>query len=341
MALASDRGTAKPQAEAVAQKPEKKAVAADLAGQRILVAGATGFLGRYVCAALSSHGAEVVPIAKSGGFDLRNEAEVLQAVLVSHPDMILDVAGPSGGLAHLSSKPAFAFRDTMQIGMNLIHAATSAKIRLITIGNSGSYPEHGPAVLRENAFWGGYPDPLLASCTIARKALLPMMQASKAQHGLRFSYLVPSTVYGPGDHFDGFKASVMGAMIRRFVTAVQDGDDQVICWGKPEIARSFLYAPDFCRAVLAACSLEDDDYPDLINLPGHGETTIGALAEFVAKETGFKGAIAWDEKKPTGAPRRILDGRLAKRILGWEPQMTLETGVRATIRWYEENKPKE
>jgi GDP-L-fucose synthase len=304
------------------------------------VAGGSGFLGKYVAAALAAMGGETIPLSRKDGFDFRNEALTLQAVMIHRPDMIVDVSGPSGGIKSLASRPAFAFKDAMQIGMNLVHAAAVAKVRLVAIGTPASYPSEGPAMFRESGFWNGYPNQYVAHYGIARKAILAMMQAYKAQHSLQFAYLVPATVYGPADHFDGHRASVLAAMIRRFIHAVEDKDEQVVCWGKPEIVRSFLFAADFARAVAIACS-SGLDYPDVINLPGAGEVTLGKLAELVAAETGFTGKIAWDPSQPTGAPRRILDGRVAKKLLGWEPEVPLETGLKTTIRWYRENGPQE
>lgn len=305
----------------------------DLAGARILVAGSTGFIGSYVSALLSSMGADVIPLAKSRGYDLRNEAETFQAVMYSHPDIIVDAAGPSGGIAVQASKPGTTFRDTLQIGMNLTHVAAVARVRLITIGTSASYPEGTANAAREASFWNGYPHPLVAAQGIARKAMLAMMQAYKAQFGFRYVYLVPSSVYGPNDCFEEGRASVLAAMVRRFTAAMEEGADQVSCWGTPEVTRSFLYAPDLAKAVALACAT-DLDWPDPINLPGAPETSIGKLAELVATETGFTGKIEWDETKPTGALRRILDGRAAKKLLGWEHETPLDAGLKATIAWY-------
>lgn len=319
------------------KQPERKHV--DLAGARVLVAGATGFLGTYVSAALTHAGAEVVPLTRGKGYDLRNEAEALQAVMVGQPDMIVDVAGPSGGIAHLAAKPAAAFRDTMLIGMNLIHAAALAGIRLITVGTPASYPDLG-TTLKEASFWGGASHYMVASHGIARKALLTMMVAYRAQHRLRYMYLVPATVYGPGDKFAGNRASSIAALIRRFIVAVEDQDDQVVCWGSPDVVRSYVFAPDFARGVVMACSMEQD-YHDVVNLSGGPETTLGKLAEFIGKETGFEGKIIWDPEKPVGAPRRVLDGKLAKKILGWEPRTSLEDGIKATIAWFKKTKPED
>lgn len=315
-----------------ASQPGKAGPRRDLAGARVLVAGATGFIGGYVSALLTSLGADVIPLAKSRGYDLRNEAETFQAVMVSHPDMIVDAAGPSGGLAYQASRPGITFRDTMQIGMNLTHVAAVARVRLITLGTPASYPDGTANLFRETAFWNGYPHPATAAHGIARKAVLSMMQAYKAQFGLRFVYLVPSNVYGPNDCFDAGRAGVVAAMIRRFSGHEGDG---VVCWGNPEVTRSFLYAPDLAKAIALACAL-DLDYPDPINLPGVAEVTMGKLAEMVADETGFIGKVEWDETKPTGPRRRILDGRVAKKLLGWEPETPLAEGLKATVEWYRE-----
>lgn len=324
-------------AHAPVRRPRNEPAKLDLTGARVLVAGVGGFLGDYISGVLRFLGAEVIALVKGRGYDLRNEAEAFQAVMVSKPDIIVDASGPSGGIGFQLTMPGSIFRDTMQIGMNLVHVAAVARVRLIALGTSASYPSEGPSgAFRESSFWNGYPHMHVAAGGIARKAVLAMLQAYQVQFGLRFVYLVPSSVYGPDDNFDPVGASVLPAMIRRFVHAANSQADTVACWGDPEVTRSFLWAPDLSKAVALACAT-DLDYPHPINLAGAPEITMGALASLVAQETGYAGKITWDATKPTGTRRRVLDGRLAKKLLGWVPETSLETGLKATIQWYRHN----
>lgn len=307
---------------------------ADLSGARILVTGATGFLGQYVMATLQQAGAEGIPLSKKLGYDLRNEGEALQAVLATHPDIIIHLAATVGGIGANMAQPATFFRDNIMMGMNIIHAAAVGKVKLITVGTVCSYPKDCPVPFREESFWDGYPESTNAPYGIAKKALLVMMQAYRKQFRLRFAYLVPANLYGPGDHFEGTNSHVIPALVKRFVDAKEAGLKEVVCWGSGQATRSFLFAADAAKAItIASASLDSDD---IVNLPGTDEISVGELAVMIAKMIGYSGKVIWDASKPDGQPRRFSDGGRAKELLGWQPETKLADGLKMTVAWYQE-----
>jgi len=302
---------------------------------RIMVTGASGFLGRHVVEALAGIGAEVVPVSRRTGYDLRNEGDALSAMLVSRPDIVVHLAATVGGIGANMASPAVFFRDNMAMGMNMIEAAVKQRARLVMLGTVCSYPKDCPIPFKEESYWEGYPEPTNAPYGIAKKALHVMCKAYRDQYGLTYSYLVPCNLYGPGDNFNDQASHVIPAMIKRFVEAREQKREQVHCWGTGKATRSFLYAPDAAKAIASACATPMT-HEGVINLPGTEEIAMSALAAMVADACRYTGRIEWDAHRPDGQPRRMVDGELAGKVLGWRPETSFKDGLRATVAWFEQ-----
>jgi GDP-L-fucose synthase len=148
--------------------------------------------------------------------------------------------------------------------------------------------------------------------------------------------VIPSNLYGPGDNFDLETSHVIPAMIRKFFEATESGSSKATLWGTGKPSREFLYVDDAAEGLARA--LEDYDEPGPLNLGVNSEITIAELAAKIADLTGFSGEIVWDDSKPDGQPRRAVDGSKARRLLGWEPAVSLDEGLRRTIDWFASNK---
>lgn len=168
-----------------------------LDGARVLVTGGTGFLGKYVMAALASQGAKAIPISKRLGFDLRNEGEFKGALLIEKPDIVVHLAATVGGIGANMANPAVFFRDNMQMGMNVIDGCAQAACKLIFISTVCAYPKDCPTPFREEDIWNGYPEETNAPYGIAKKAGHVMCEAYRKQYGLQYGYLIPANLYGP------------------------------------------------------------------------------------------------------------------------------------------------
>lgn len=307
-----------------------------LEGSRILVTGGSGFFGQYVTAALAAAGADPIPLSRSHGYDLRSDAEALQAVLYFHPEVIVNLAATVGGIGANMASPATFFRDNMLIGMNVVHAAAVGRAKMVNVGTVCSYPAYAEIPFKEEDFWNGYPEPTNAPYGIAKKALSVMMSAYRRQFGLRYAYLVPTNMYGPGDNFDPDTSHVIPAMIRRFVEAKERKAESVSCWGTGRATRSFLFAADAAKAVVKACA--GFDFDGIVNLAGAGEIAMATLAKKVADRVGYAGKIEWDAKRPDGQERRAVDGTRAKKMLGWAPETEFDEGLRMTVDWWLEQR---
>jgi GDP-L-fucose synthase len=122
---------------------------------------------------------------------------------------------------------------------------------------------------------------------------------------------------------------VIAAMIHKYVAAQESGDSTVTLWGTGEPSREFLYVDDAARALVLAA--EGARTSDPFNVGTGIETRIRDLAEVISRLTGFEGETVWDSSRPDGQPKRYLDVSRARELLGFEAEVSLEDGLRATI----------
>ncbi|HUP15456.1 MAG TPA: NAD-dependent epimerase/dehydratase family protein, partial [Acidimicrobiia bacterium] len=189
-----------------------------------------------------------------------------------------------------------------------------------------------PVPFSEDALWKDYPEETNAPYGIAKRSLLVMLQAYRAQYGFNGIYLLPANLYGPGDNFDPETSHVIPALIRKFDEAVRSNAPVVTLWGTGKPTREFLHVRDAARAIAMATERYDDEYP--VNIGTGAEISIADLANTIARITGYDGEIRWDASRPDGQPRRCLDVSRAKREFGFEAEIALGAGLAETIAWW-------
>jgi GDP-L-fucose synthase len=142
---------------------------------------------------------------------------------------------------------------------------------------------------------------------------------------------MPTNMYGPGDNFDLENSHVLPALIRKFHDAKTKGKASVTLWGTGSPMREFLHADDLGRACVYLLENYNDEIA--INVGVGEDIAIKKLAELIKGIVGFQGDIVWDNTKPDGTPRKLLD---VSRItaLGWKPEISLEDGIRSTYEWF-------
>jgi len=302
-----------------------------LEGRRIWVTGGRGFLGRYVVRELERRGAIVLATGRSEG-DLR-ESGVAEAFLAKHrPEAVVHLAAQVGGIGANRAHPGLFFHANLAMGLHLVEACRKASIpKLLVLGTVCAYPKHCPVPFHEDDLWSGYPEETNAPYGVAKKALLVMLQAYRAEFGLKGIYLLPVNLYGPGDHLDLATNHVIPALIRKFIEAKREGRPWVEVWGTGRASREFLYVEDAARGIVAA--LERYDGPEPVNLGTGCEMTIRDLAETIRRLVGYEGEIRFDPSRPDGQPRRSLDTRRAWERFGWRAETPLEEGLERTVAW--------
>jgi GDP-L-fucose synthase len=303
--------------------------------RRVCITGGAGFLGSFVLERLRAAGADpdALFVPRRRDYDLTREADVARLYADARPNIVIHLAAEVGGIGANRENPGRFFYANMAMGLHLIeHARRNDVTRFVQVGTICAYPKFTPVPFREENLWDGYPEETNAPYGVAKKALLVMCQAYRAQYGLNAIYLLPVNLYGPRDNFDLRTSHVIPAMIRKFHEATERGDAVVTLWGDGSPSREFLYVADAADAIVTAA--ERYDGPEPVNLGNGREIRIRDLAGMVAREVGYTGRIAWDTTRPNGQPRRCLDVARARELFGFQAPTSFEAGLRETVAWY-------
>ena len=199
----------------------------DLTDVRVMVTGGGGFLGSTISSKLEQRGAKPIVI-RSSDFDLTRPERVRAALQETEAEVVVHAAAVVGGIGANRRHPARFFYDNAVMGIHLIHEAHLAEIRkLVIVGTVCSYPKYTPVPFHEEQLWDGYPEETNAPYGLAKKMLLVQAQAYRAEYGLRSAFVIPTNLYGPGDNFDDQTSHVIPAIIKKCITAQEEGADEV------------------------------------------------------------------------------------------------------------------
>ena len=301
---------------------------------KIYVAGHRGLVGSAILRELRRAGYSNLVGRTRSELDLLETAAVARFLESEKPEYIFMAAAKVGGINANNTQPAEFLYENLVIQNNLIHGAFRVGVKkFLFLGSSCIYPQLAPQPMREDSLLSGPLEPTNEWYAIAKIAGIKLCQAYRKQHGCNFISAMPTNIYGPNDNYDLQTSHVLPALIRKFHEAKRSGAAQVVCWGTGKPYREFLYADDLARACLFL--MERYDEAQFINVGYGSDVTIADLTRLVKRIVGFEGEIVWDESRPDGAPRKLLDSsRLFK--LGWKPLVELEAGIRMAYQSFKE-----
>ena len=302
---------------------------------KIYIAGHRGMVGSACWRALSAAGYTNLVGRTSKELDLRDQNAVEDFIKTEKPVAIIDAAARVGGILANDTYPYEFLMDNMLIQNNLIRSAHENDIeKFIFLGSSCIYPKFAPQPIKEEYLLTDSLEPTNQWYAIAKISGVKLIEALRKQFGRDYVSLMPTNLYGPNDNFDLKTSHVLPAMIRKFHEAKENNHSPVTLWGSGTPMREFLHVDDLGQAVLFALEHELDDH--LYNVGSGSDLTIKNLAEMIQNVVGHSGEIVWDDSKPDGTPKKLMDSsRLNDE--GWESIIELCRGIEMTYDWFLEN----
>jgi GDP-L-fucose synthase len=301
--------------------------------QRILITGATGFLGHHIAEAVRAAypGRDVVAVG-SREADLLVPGEPDRLVREIRPDCVVHLAAKSGGILTNRERPADFFYENIVMNTHMLEAAYRHGVKkYLTLMGGCSYPARAVSPIGEDQMWDGYPQMESAGYSMAKKMNLVQSWAYRVQHGFNSVVLVPGNVYGEWDNFNFREGHVVPSLLRRCLEAKEQGAPSISAWGSGRPTRDFVYAGDV--AALIPWFLENYDSSDPVNLSSGTRISIRELTETVCRVVGYEGEIVWDASKPDGQMDKIFD--VSKlHGMGLSCPTPLEEGLRRTAAWF-------
>jgi GDP-D-mannose 3', 5'-epimerase len=308
---------------------------------RALVTGAGGFIGHHMVKYLKAEGYVVVgadirepefePTAADEFLiaDLRDPAQALAAA--GGADEVYHLAANMGGLGFIEYNKAVCARDNVLMDVHLLDAARAAGARRFFYASSACVyapdrlGDSDAAPLREE---DAYPADPVDGYGWEKLYGERLCRHYREDYGLETRVARFHSMYGPLGSYDGGREKAPAAICRKVALAVDGGEIEV--WGDGEQTRTYCYVDDTVEGIHR---LAQSDHRDPINIGSDRLVTINEVARLVARVAGKRVTLRHDPTGPTGVRGRGADISRARRLLGWEPKVSLEEGMRRTYEW--------
>lgn len=312
--------------------------------KRVFIAGHNGMVGSAIIRQLDNdENVEIITRSRKE-LDLTNQQAVLAFFQAEKIDQIYLAAAKVGGIVANNTYPADFIYENLMIQCNVIHGAHLANIqKLLFLGSSCIYPKLAEQPMKETALLTGVLEETNEPYAVAKIAGIKLCESYNRQYGRDYRSVMPTNLYGAFDNFHPEHSHVIPALLRRFHEAKLNDDEEVIAWGSGKPMREFLYVDDMAAASIYVMNLDEAVYDENtepmlshINVGTGVDCTIRELVETVARTVGFEGKIKFDDTKPDGAPRKLMNvDRLES--LGWVSSVSLEDGLSLAYQWFVEN----
>ncbi len=339
---------------------------------KIFITGHKGLVGSAVCRKLNALGYNNLILKTRDELDLCNQLSVDSFFEKEKPDYVFHCAAKVGGIVANMSYPAEFIYENMMISANIIHSSYKHSVKkLINLGSSCIYPKFSAQPIKEEYLLSAPLEETNEAYAIAKICAIKQCKFYNEQYGTNFISAMPTNQYGINDNFNMETAHLLPMLMRRFHLAklFSNNDfraiendisknmlgwgldnselsleeklnklgvykDKVVVWGDGSVYRELMNSDDLADACIYL--MQNKDYKEVgefVNITSGDDIQLDNLFKMVKNIVGFCGKIEYDDTKPNGTPRKLMDSTKIK-ALGWSPKINLETGISNMYKWY-------
>ncbi len=296
---------------------------------KILITGATGFLGTNLCSQLQAQGHELVRL-NSKNCDLTQADSLLNFNDRSY-DQIYHLAAwtQAGDFCLYHPGEQWIINQQMNTHVLTWWQKYQPQAKFICMGTSCAYDPDLPLI--EENYLTGMPISSLFTYAMTKRMLYAGLLALNKQYGLKYLCLVPSTLYGSGYHTDGRQMHFIFDLIRKMIRGKLYGEP-VVLWGDGTQSRELVFVEDFAKIAIQLAATVDND---LINIGAGEEYTIRHFAKLICEQVDYDfNQIEFDISRYVGAKSKCLVVNKLKESLPNFQLTPLELGLAKTIEWF-------
>lgn len=307
--------------------------------------GAGGFIGHYLVKYLKARGYWVRGVdIKYPEYETTNadEFEILDLrrfddclIATRSVDYVYALAADMGGMGFISFNHADIMRNNVLINIHTMDAARINGVKKILYTSSACvYPEYKQleadvVPLKEEDVLPADPQDGYGWEKLYTEKFY---EYASQDYGIDVRIVRFHNVYGTLGTYDGGREKAPAALCRKIVKATKENNFEVEIWGDGEQTRSFMYIDDCLEGIYR---LFNSDFNKPLNLGSDRMVSINELAEIIAN-VAEKNITLKHIDGPQGVRGRNSDNTLLRQVLGWEPSVSLEEGLKITYDWISE-----
>ena len=310
--------------------------------EKILVCGATGFIGRNIAESLAKRdGFEVYgtylnaepldnPKIKMIRADLTNKDDVNRAI--KGTDIIIQAAATTSGAKEIVTKPYYHVTDNAVMSSLIFRSAYDHNVSHVVFFSCSVMYQSGDVPVKETDFNANEEMHQNYFGVGWTKVYIEKMCEFYSRLGnTKYTAIRHSNIYGPCDKFDLERSHVFGATMTKVMTA--ENGDKIVVWGAGEEERDLLYVSDLVNFVELAIDKGESKF-ELYNAGYGSSVSVNDLVKKIIASSGKDLKIEYDLTKPNIKTKLCLDIAKAKNSLGWFPEVSLDEGIQETMNWY-------
>lgn len=312
--------------------------------EKILITGGNGFIGSHLARYLLGKG-NFVRVAdinandyiteKYCNEDLRLDLRKWRNCLAATKgmDKVYNLAANMGGIGFITEVGAEVMHDNILINTHMLEASRLNKVKRYFYSSSAcvypTYRQTDPNIkgLTEEDAYPADPDNFYGWEKLMTEK---MCEAYQRDHGFIVRMARYHNIYGPEGTYKGGREKSPAALCRKVAEATNPGT--ITIWGDGKQTRSYCYIDDCVSGTVA---LMESDYDKPMNIGSERLVTIDELADIIIEGSGKKIAKKYDLAAPQGVRGRNADISLARKVLKWDPKVSLEEGLAKTYKWIE------
>tara|TARA_Y100000991_G_scaffold215488_1_gene206105 strand:+ start:2384 stop:3364 length:981 start_codon:yes stop_codon:yes gene_type:complete len=314
---------------------------------KILICGATGFIGRNLVNTLSKNKRyQIYAVShQEQSFDVPDainkviwcnsdltSVKSLESILFDK-DIVIQAAATTSGAKDIVNSPYLHVTDNAIMNSLLLRQAMESKVKHFIFFSCTVMYQNSDVPLKESD-WNSSDEIYHKYFGVANTKIYieKMLEFYSRISSMKTTAIRHSNIYGPYDKFDFERSHVCGATISKTLTA----HDELLIWGSGEEERDLLYIDDLVDFVEKLIKNQKENFR-IYNCGSGQKISINELVSKILKKGKKDLNIKHDLTKPTIKTKLLLDCELAKQELGWTPQTSLEEGICKTISWWEQN----
>jgi len=311
--------------------------------KKILILGATGFIGRNILNFfIKQNNYEVFAVYHNSNLDISGtsciKADLTVAVdvdrIIQGMDIVIQAAAVTSGSKDIVERPYLHVTDNAIMNSLILESVHRHRVEQFVFFSCTVMYQSSEYAISETSI--DLNDPIYSKyhgVAWTKLYIEKMCEFYSTIGDTKYTVLRHSNIYGPYDKFDLNKSHVLGATINKVFNS---NNDEITVWGNGKTGRDFLYISDLVECVETLINKQTENYL-LVNVGSSTLTTVEQLVLAVITLSGKDIKIKYDLSKPSIETSLFLDISKIKNDFGWSPKISLNAGLEKTVEWFLNN----